>query len=66
MTKMEDIRKKSEAELTSMVEESRKTIREERFKDKFSRKASVVRGAKTEIARALTELSARRRNGETK
>lgn len=63
---MEDIRKKSEAELTSMVEEGRQTIREERFKDKFSRKANIVRGAKTEVARALTELSARRRNPQTK
>jgi len=63
---MQDMRKKSVAELTNMVEEARKTVREERFKDRFSRKASVVQGAKTEIARALTELSARRRNPETK
>lgn len=66
MTKMEDIRKKSEAELASLVEEGRQTVREERFKDKFSRKANIVRGAKTQIARALTELSARRRNSQTK
>lgn len=63
---MEDVRKKSEAELTSMVEEGRKTIREERFKDKFSRKASTIRKAKTDTARALTELTARRRNPDTK
>lgn len=66
MIKMEDIRKKSVAELTALVEEGRKAIREERFKDKWSRKANIVRGAKTEIARALTELSARRRNLKTK
>ncbi len=60
------MRKKSEAELTSVVESARKTVREERFKDKFSRKASVIQNAKTEVARALTELSARRRNPETK
>lgn len=66
MSKMEDIRKKSEAELANLVEEGRKTIREERFKDKWSRKASTVRGAKLEIARALTELSVRRRNPQTK
>ncbi|MBP6881573.1 MAG: 50S ribosomal protein L29 [Candidatus Pacebacteria bacterium] len=66
MTKMEDIRKKSEAELASMVEGGRKTVREERFKDKWGRKASTVRNAKLEIARALTELSARRRNPQTK
>lgn len=66
MITMQDIRKKSEAELASVVEAARQTIREERFKDKFSRKANVIRNAKTEVARALTELSARRRNPETK
>ncbi len=66
MTKMEDIRKKSEAELTAMVEEGRKALREERFKDKWSRKASLIRSAKTEIARAQTELSARLRKPQTK
>jgi ribosomal protein L29 len=66
MSKMEDLRKKSEAELASLVEEGRKTVREERFKDKFSRKASVVRGAKLEVARALTELNARLSNTKTK
>lgn len=66
MTNMQDIRKKSDAELTSIVEAARETIREERFKDKFGRKASAIKKAKTEIARALTELSARRRNPETK
>jgi ribosomal protein L29 len=63
---MQDIRQKSDAELTEMVEKARNTVREERFKDKFSRKASIIRNAKTEIARALTELSTRRRNPETK
>lgn len=66
MTTMQDIRKKSDAELTEMVASARKTIREERFKDKFGRKASVIRNAKTEIARALTELNVRRTNKETK
>lgn len=66
MTKMEDIKKKSDAELTELVQTARETVREERFKDKFSRKASIIKSAKTEIARALTELSARRRNQETK
>ncbi|NCT01942.1 hypothetical protein GW766_01645 [Candidatus Parcubacteria bacterium] len=63
---MQDLRKKSVAELTSVVESARKTVREERFKDRFSRKANIIQNAKTEIARALTELSARRRNPETK
>jgi ribosomal protein L29 len=66
MTKMEDIKKKSDAELADMVKTAREAVRQERFKDKFSRKAGIIRGAKTEIARALTELNARRRNNETK
>ncbi len=66
MTQMQDIRKKSEAELSKLVQDARQAVREERFKDKFSRKASTVRNAKTEIARALTELSTRRRNVDTK
>ncbi|MCB9816685.1 50S ribosomal protein L29 [Candidatus Nomurabacteria bacterium] len=66
MTKMEDIKKKSDAELTELVQSARETVRQERFKDKFSRKASVIQGNKLEIARALTELSARRRNPQTK
>jgi ribosomal protein L29 len=65
MTTMQDIQKKSDAELTELVESARETVREERFKDAGSRKASVIRNAKTEIARALTELSARR-NSKTK
>ncbi len=66
MTKMSDIKKKSERELAEMVQAARETVRLERFKDKFSRKASTIRIAKTEIARTLTELSARRRNANTK
>ena len=63
---MQDLRKKSDAELAEAVESARQTVREERFKDKFSRKANTVRGAKTTIARSLTELTTRRRNNETK
>jgi ribosomal protein L29 len=66
MTNMQDIRKKSEKDLAEVVEKGRQTLRHERFKDAMSRKASIIRGAKTEIARALTELNARRRNQETK
>ena len=66
MTNMQDIQKKSDAEVTEMVQSARETVREERFKDKFSRKASIIRTAKTEIARGLTELTTRRRNQETK
>ena len=41
MTDMQDVRKKSDAELTEMVAEGRKTIREERFKTS-SVKAGVI------------------------
>lgn len=66
MTNMQDIRKKSDKELTDSVQKGRETVRQERFKDKMSRKASVIRNAKTDIARSLTELSERRRNQEIK
>ena len=53
MTKKSDIKEKSEAELATVVNTARETVRAERFKDKFSRKANVITGAKREIARAL-------------
>ncbi len=62
MTNMSEIRKKTDAELVELVNTTRETLRAERFKDKFSRKASVITGAKREIARALTQLTARRNN----
>jgi len=63
---MSDIKKKTDAELTEFVVKARETVRLERFKDKFSRKANVITGAKKEIAQALTEFGARRRNPEVK
>ncbi len=66
MTKMSDIRKKTEAELVEIVTNARESVRAERFKDKGSRKPAVVNTAKKEIARSLTELSARGRNSDTK
>ncbi len=66
MTNIKDIRKKADQELTELVQSARETVRLERFKDKMSRKASIVRNAKTEIARALTELNTRRSKLETK
>ncbi len=63
---MSDINKKTDSELTELVVKARETVRLERFKDKFTRKASVINGAKKEIARALTLLSLRRRNPEAK
>ncbi len=64
--KYTDIQKKSESELVELVTATRETLRSERFKDKFTKKASVIRDAKSMIAKALTELSARRRNPSTK
>jgi ribosomal protein L29 len=66
MTKMEDIKKKSDAELVDVVVTARKAVQGERFKDAFSRKAGVIRSAKKDTARALTELSVRRRNNQAK
>ncbi len=66
MTKMEDIKKKSDAELVELTQAARKSVQGERFKDAFSRKASVIRTAKKDTARALTELNARRRNNQAK
>jgi ribosomal protein L29 len=63
---MQDLRKKSDAELVELVQGSRKTVQDERFKDTFSRKPANIHKAKKEVARALTELNARRRNNETK
>jgi len=63
---MKDIQKKSEQDLVEAVVAARETIRQERFKDKFSRKAGTIRSAKTTVARVLTELAARRRNEKTK
>lgn len=63
---MQDLRKKSDAELAEAVQVARKTVKDERFKDAFSRKAGIIRNAKKEVARSLTELNARRRNNQAK
>jgi len=60
---MQDIKKKSDAELIELVKTERETVRAERCKDKFSRKANIVRAAKLTVARALTELNNRRTSG---
>lgn len=66
MIKMSDIKKKTDAELAELVGQARESVRKERFKDKFSKKAHVINTAKKEVARALTELSTRRRNPNAK
>ncbi len=55
-----DIQKKTDGELTQLVIETRETLRAERFKDKFSKKASIIKTAKQTVAQALTEQTARR------
>jgi ribosomal protein L29 len=58
--KYSDIQKKSDSELVELITTARETLRTERFKDKFSKKAAAMTTAKTTIARALTEVTARR------
>ena len=61
-----DIQKKSAGELEELVSTTRETLQTERFKDRFTKKSSIIRQAKLTIARALTELNARGRQGDTK
>ena len=62
---MSDITKKSDTELQTLIATARDTIQAERFKDPFSRKAGIIRSAKREIARALTEVTKRRNQPTT-
>ncbi len=61
-----DIAKKTAGELEELITTTREELRSERFKDRFTKKASIIRQAKLTIARALTELNARGRQGDTK
>lgn len=61
-----EISSKSDQELRTMVNEARETLRSERFKDKFSRKAGLIRAEKHKIARSLTELNARSKNQDSR
>ena len=61
MAKKISLTEKSERDLVEAVTAAREAVRAERFKDAFSRKAVVIRKAKLEIARALTELNKRRK-----
>jgi len=58
MTKMKEIEKKSDAELTAFVSEKREVVRQARF-GTGSRDVKATRTAKKEIARALTLLNSR-------
>tara|TARA_B100000745_G_C20114453_1_gene381479 strand:- start:895 stop:1107 length:213 start_codon:yes stop_codon:yes gene_type:complete len=68
MTNYKDIQKKSDAELTSMVQGNRETLRDTRFGTAGAGSADVkkVREAKKDTARALTELNARKRSESNK
>ena len=62
---MSDIRSQSDQELIELIGKEREVVRAERTKDKFSKNATVIRTGKQTVARALTELAARR-NAATK
>ncbi|MCU0678363.1 MAG: 50S ribosomal protein L29 [Candidatus Pacebacteria bacterium] len=64
--KYTDIAKKNMSELEELVLATRAELQAERFKDRFAKKASIIRQAKLTIARALTEMKARTRQGDTK
>lgn len=61
-----DIQKKSIAELCDLIAATRSELRTERFKDRFTKKASIIRQAKLVIARALTEMAVRDKESDTK
>lgn len=54
-----EIKKSNDEELRSLISAGKEQLREQRFKDKFSRKAGFIRQTKRQIARAMTELRAR-------
>ena len=66
MTKNTSFKETSDVELVETVQAARKAVQDEHFKDAFARKANIIRTSKKNIARALTELHARRRNNVTK
>lgn len=61
MTKMTDIKKMKDSELVALVSEKREQTRSFRF-GTGGKDVSAHRIAKKDVARALTELKARREN----
>jgi len=57
-----DLKDKNVAELTALVTETRAALQAERFKDRFTKKPSVIKQAKMTIARAQTALMAKVNN----
>ena len=60
---MKEIKTKTDAELAELVKEKRADILAERLKDSQSRKGSVIKQGRREIARALTEKTQREKVG---
>lgn len=58
MKDMKEIQKMNDTDLVAFVEEKRAEVQKSRF-NAAERNVKAVRAAKTEIARALTELAAR-------
>jgi ribosomal protein L29 len=63
MEKMTDIKQKSDSELTAFINEKRESLRKIRFASAGSgmRDVKGIRSLRTEIARARTEETARRK-----
>jgi len=69
MTDMKDIKKKNDKDLATFINEKREEVREFRFNiaGAGTRDVRKVRAAKKDIARGLTELTARtKQSNETK
>jgi ribosomal protein L29 len=64
MSNYKDIQKKSDTEIVSFVKEQRESLRKGRFAGAGAASADVkvVRTARKDIARSLTELNARKRD----
>ncbi len=63
---MKEIKTKNDAELAEYITEKRADILAERLKDTQSRRGSVIQLGRKEIARALTEKTAREKADESK
>ncbi len=61
MTKMTELQKKNDQDLSSLVKEKREALRQERFAVAGSkgRNVKLIRESKKDIARALTALKSR-------
>ena len=63
MTKMTDIKKMKDSELVALVTEKREATRAFRF-GTGGKDVSAMRTARKDVARALTELKARKESAE--